>query len=181
MTNLESKRDSSAALRFELDDNVQSLGARLDDLLASHFHSNRPVDRIWLSSDLPPRLQRCANKLPPGSEWRAHRDETRVSCVIARTHVRALPLIYGQIGLDVYFLAEDGAVYSAGVWEHNRQHGWWLDAVLDASYDCESGWWFGALVSSAAPTYPEPVSESARHLVLLPRRPRRSRASTAAS
>jgi hypothetical protein len=43
------------------------------------------------------------------------------------------------------------------VWVNDRKQGWWLDAVLDASYDCEQGWWFEALIDPQPPAVAELV------------------------
>jgi hypothetical protein len=54
------------------------------------------------------------------------------------------------LAIDVYFLDETAAVYCAGVWAYDGAHGWWLDAVLDLSFDCERGWWIDALIAKPA-------------------------------
>jgi len=127
-----------------------SPGACLDALLASRFLPQTWAGRILSANQLPDRLQECVRNLAPGSEWRAYGqadrgdaesgDADRIFFAIARLH-RGRPAAQSATALDVYFLDENAAVYCAGVWEHDRHHGWWLDAVLDLSYDCERGWW----------------------------------------
>jgi hypothetical protein len=129
--------------------NSPSLGACLDDLLASRFLPQCWAGRIIAASQLPDRLQACTQNLAPGSEWRAHGDADQIFFAIARVHA-AKPKAQPATALDVYFLDENAAVYCAGVWEHDRRHGWWLDAVLDLSYDCDRGWWFDNLTDPGA-------------------------------
>jgi hypothetical protein len=126
-----------------------SLGACLDDLLASRFLPQCWAGRILEPSQLPDRLQQCTQNLAPDSEWRAYGDADRIFFAIARVHRAKLKSPSGT-ALDVYFLDENAAVYCAGVWEHDRNHGWWLDAVLDLSYDCDRGWWFDELTDPDA-------------------------------
>jgi hypothetical protein len=126
----------------------RSPGACLDDLLASRFLPARRAVRI-LRAQLPTRLQDCVRNLASDSEWRAYGDADRIFFAIAHVHVgKSKP--QSATALDVYFLDENAAVYCAGVWEHDRNHGWWLDAVLDLSYDCDRGWWFDKLTDPGA-------------------------------
>jgi hypothetical protein len=132
-----------------------SAGACLDDLLASRFLPRRWASRIWTANELPVRLARCARSLAPGSEWRAYGDDGHVLFAIARTH-KADPPRDSEAAIDVFFLDDHAAVYSAGVWQYDHRHGWCLDALLDLSYDCEHGWWLDALMSPP----PTPVAPS---------------------
>jgi hypothetical protein len=125
-------------------------GACLDDLLASRFLPRRPATRIWSVSGLPSRLEQCARKLAPGTEWRAYIDDGRIFFAIARAHAGA-SAAQAHRAIDVYFLDDNAAVYCAGLWEYDDSHGWWLDAVLDLSYDCDHGWWFDDLTDPSAP------------------------------
>jgi len=126
-----------------------SPGACLDDLLASRFLPACQAVRIRCASRLPTRLQDCARNLARDSDWRAYGDADRIFFAIARLHA-AKSKSQPATALDVYFLDENAAVYCAGVWEHDRNHGWWLDAVLDLSYDCDRGWWFDKLTDPGA-------------------------------
>lgn len=120
-------------------------GAALDDLLASRFLSKRWARRVGSPLDLPPCLERCARGLAVDLEWRAYLDDDRLLFAVARL-TRAPRRRDPATALDVYFMDEKASIYSAGVWEYDVQHGWWLDAVLDLSYDCESGWWLDGLI-----------------------------------
>jgi hypothetical protein len=133
-------------------------GACLDQLLTSRFLANRWARRIFSARDLPLRLQRRVEGLPAGSEWRAYSDEDRVFFALARMHLPATAR-ESELALDVYFLDREAAAYSAGVWAHDIEHGWWLDAVLEASYDCEQGWWPDA--PAAADETPAPAAQLA--------------------
>jgi hypothetical protein len=126
----------------------RSPGACLDDLLASRFLPKRWVGRIWAAVDLPSPLQDCVRNLVPEAEWRAYSDEGQIFFAIARGHAADHPA-GSATAIDVYFLDSAAAVYSAGVWEFDRNHGWWLDALLDVSYDCERGWWLDNVVRQA--------------------------------
>jgi hypothetical protein len=121
------------------------VGASLDDLLASRFLPSRSATRIRCAGDLPTRLERCAKNLMSNSEWRAYGDEDRIFFAIARAHLTD-ERSDAVAAIDVFFLDDNAAVYSAGVWEYDRKHGWWLDSVLDLSYDCEHGWWLDVLM-----------------------------------
>ena len=125
----------------------QSSGALLDDLLASRFLPRRWACRIWTGAELPSRLAHCARHLAPDAEWRAYGDEDRIFFAVARAPVGAPQ---SPAAIEVYFLDDNAAVYSAGVWEHDSQHGWWLDSVLELSYDSDYGWWLPALINSPA-------------------------------
>jgi hypothetical protein len=102
------------------------------------------MGRIWSAPELPSRLESCALALKPGSEWRAYGDEDQIFFAIARMH--AVDAGEAATAIDAYFLDEEGIVYAAGVWNHDRRTGWWLDAVMEPSYDCEHGWWLGAVL-----------------------------------
>jgi hypothetical protein len=121
----------------------RSPGNCLDDLLASRFLPKRWAGRIWSAEELTPRLAQCTKRLAPNSEWRAYGDQDEILFAIARTH--AGPNSITDAAIDVYFLDSSASVYSAGVWAYDRQHGWWLDALLDLSYDSEHGWWLDVL------------------------------------
>jgi hypothetical protein len=126
-----------------------SLGAQLDQLLTSRFFPARWASRVWMPRDLPPSLERCIRQLAPDTEWRAYSDDVRTFFAIAR---RSAEHEYGASSatMDVYLLDRDAAVYSAGKWAYAREQGWWLDAVLPASYDPQNGWWLNAVMVSAA-------------------------------
>jgi hypothetical protein len=98
----------------------------------------------------------------PDAEWRAYGDADQVFFAIARSHSHG-PQPQGALSIDVYFLDENAAVYSAGVWEHDRKHGWWLDSVLDLSYDCEHGWWLDVLMDPRISVDPH-VADAPRRL-----------------
>jgi hypothetical protein len=136
-----------------LDSYLPSTGARLDNLIASRFLSGRWASRVWSTSDLPGGLSRCVVNLTPGSEWRAYADGERIFFAVAREHTNASQ-VASATAIDVYFLDDTAAVYSAGVWEYDCKHGWWLDAVLDLSYDCDHGWWVDALLDRGSPKHP---------------------------
>jgi hypothetical protein len=123
-----------------------SPGACLDDLLVSRFLPKRWTARIWSVGELPGRLQPCARNLLPGLEWRAYGDEDQLFFAIARWHAAGMPDQSGT-AIDAYFLDANAVVYAAGVWEHSRSHGWWLDDVLELSYDCDRGWWLDAVLA----------------------------------
>jgi hypothetical protein len=139
----------------------RDIGTCLDDLLASRFLARSYPRRIQSSDELPPALERCVTNLSAEPVWRAHGDGERLLFAIGSAHLGdeqdAAPAI------DVYFLDENAAVYCAGVWVHDRVHGWWLDAVLDLSYDCEHGWWIDTLM--AKPTSVVPVPQLAATVV----------------
>jgi hypothetical protein len=130
---------------------LASPGACLDDLLASRFLPKKWMRRIWSARELPPRLQHCVHALRSGSEWRAYGDEDQIFFAIARMHA-ADASGASATAIDAYFLDESAVVYAAGVWNFDRQAGWWLDAVMESSYDCEHGWWLGAVLGPRAPT-----------------------------
>jgi len=117
-----------------------SPGDCLDDLLASRFLPRRAVPRIWSAGQLPVRLKRCAGNLLPGAEWRAYGDHEQMFFAIARNHSED-PVDASATAIDAYFLDANAVVYAAGIWQHTRQNGWWLDALMDLTYDCEHGWW----------------------------------------
>ncbi len=131
-------------------------GACLDDLLVSRFLPKRWMGRIGSACDLPRPLQRCARKLRLGSEWRAYGDEDQIFFAIARMHehdTSELP----AMAIDAYFLDKSAAVYAAGVWNFDPRTGWWLEAVMQPSYDCDHGWWLGAVLRPHAPVDCDPV------------------------
>jgi hypothetical protein len=128
-------------------------GACLDDLLASRFLPKRWIARIWSASDLPVRLQPCVRNLKPGAEWRAYGGEGQIFFAIARMHAAESP-DGCEKAIDAYFLDSNAVVYAAGVWEYNRTKGWWLDAVMELSYDCERGWWLDAVMGPESAPYP---------------------------
>jgi hypothetical protein len=107
------------------------------------------MGRIWSAPELPPRLAICVLALLPGSEWRAYGDKDQIFFAIARMHEAEAG--EAATAIDAYFLDEKAMVYAAGVWNHDRQTGWWLDAVMKPSYDCQHGWWLGALLRPRTP------------------------------
>ncbi len=127
-----------------------TLGACLDDLLGSRFLPKRWVGRVWSVSDLPRQLQYCANLLLPDTEWRAYSDDDQLLFAVARPHIDDMEDAPGT-AIEVYFLDASAAVYAAGVWQHNLKNGWWLDSLLDLSYDCDHGWWLDRVMQPPAP------------------------------
>jgi hypothetical protein len=121
------------------------LQARLDDLLTSRFTLQSRQARITRTAELPASLESCARNLAPDCEWRAHTTGDEVFFAIARSRP-CRPVGASAATLDVYFLDVAARVYSAGVWEHEAQRGWWLDSVLVPSYDTEHGWWLADVV-----------------------------------
>ncbi len=123
------------------------LGATLDELLASRFLPRRWTERIWSAYELPEKLQDCVRRLAPNLIWRAYRDEDRTFFAIARVHGEEAE-DESTREVDLFLLDEQAAVFSAGVWAHDLEHGWWLDAVLPLSFDSEHGWWLDTLLDS---------------------------------
>jgi hypothetical protein len=126
-----------------------SVGSALEDLLATRFLPKRWARRVWSAADLPPRLERCVAGLVHGCEWRAYGDEDEVFFAIARQRAGDLHCST-SVSLEVFLLDAEAAVYAAGVWQHDPKHGWWLDALIELSYDFEHGWWFDH-VAQASP------------------------------
>jgi hypothetical protein len=121
-----------------------SLGACFQDLLSARFLPKRWLGRIWSADALPVRLQRCVRYLKPGYEWRAYGEADEIFFAIARlrdTETRAT----ASPSLEVFFLDTNAAVYCAGVWERDPVHGWWLDSLVNLSYDTDHGWWLDAI------------------------------------
>lgn len=119
---------------------ARSPGACLEDLLTSRFLPKTWAARIWSADELPVRLQQCTENLLPDAEWRAYGEQDQIFFAIARRHATE-PLEASATALDAYFLDSNAVVYAAGVWQHTRQNGWWLDALMDLTYDCDRGWW----------------------------------------
>lgn len=122
---------------------VSNVEERLDELLLSRFATQPLQERIMLCEELPPGLRRCITGLESSCVWRAYLGIDGIFCAIARA-----PLGGPDRDLEVYFIDSEGWVYSAAVWTHDHQHGWWLNSIVTPSYDCEHGWWLGALMSS---------------------------------
>jgi hypothetical protein len=120
----------------------QNTGACLDDLRTSRFLPKRWVGRISAARDSPSRLGEYVRNLVPDAEWRAYSDEEQIIFAVARRHTGEPE---SATAIDVYFLDGNAVVYSAGAWEFDSKHGWWLGALLDVSYDCERGWWHDGL------------------------------------
>lgn len=140
----------------------KSLGARLDDLLSTRFALQTLQEPVVRTVDLTLALQQCLAHLDPTCVWRAYRAASAVFCAIARRPVGER----GEGGeLEVYFVDANAWVYSAALWAHEPQHGWYQNSVLDASYDDEHGWWLGALLRS--PTVPH-TAPAARAQDFLP-------------
>jgi hypothetical protein len=125
------------------------LGEHLDDLLASRFLPKRWAARLQDAADLPARLERCVGMLRPDCEWRAYGTGDDIVFAVARERYGGLQS-RAAASLEVYFLDREAAVYSAGVWEHDGTHGWWLDSIVERSYDEEHGWWLGAVIGQRA-------------------------------
>jgi hypothetical protein len=122
-----------------------SPGACLDELLTSRFLPKGWIERIWSARELPPRLERCTRNLLPGTEWRAYGEDSRIFFAIARMHAAGANEA-SSTAIDACFLDESAAVYAAGVWVYDRKAGWYLDAVMETSYDSERGWWLAGLM-----------------------------------
>ena len=134
-----------------------SLGGRLDDLLASRFALQSMRGAVAHPEELPSRLRSCILSLAPVCAWRAFRAGDGIFCAIARAlsgENRA-----SAEGLEAYFLDNNACVYSAALWAYDAAHGWWLDSVLDPSYDCEHGWWLGAVLRPRAPIDLSPAAK----------------------
>ncbi len=127
---------------------TQKLGARLDSLLASRFAHRPDQNRIRRASELPRRLEHCVGRLAFDCEWRAYRLTAGVFFAAGRSSALGAGTT-SRSAIEVYFLDDSAAVYSAAVWEHDARHGWWLDSIITPSYDCERGWWMEALSRSA--------------------------------
>jgi hypothetical protein len=132
---------------------VSTYAAGLDDLLASRFLPNRPTNRVLSIADLPTQLANCARNLVAHSAWRAYSDEGKLLFAVARAHISDGVERFST-AIDVYFLDGNAEVYSAGVWEYDPQHGWWLDAVLKLAYDCDQGWWLLDVVNTHVASTP---------------------------
>jgi hypothetical protein len=152
-------------MSLALTPHVASPGTCLDHLLASRFLPSRWSSPIESSSELPAPLERCARNLRADAEWRAYSDEDRILFAIARTHSLDTPAD-SMPAIDVYFLDDGAAVYSAGVWEYDSKHGWWLDAVLDLSYDYQEGGCLDFLGDARARIDPPPPARSVRAVAL---------------
>jgi len=124
-----------------------SLGACFEDLLSTRFLTRRWTGRIWSVDDLPTRLQRCVRNLKPDCEWRAYGDVGQIFFSIARLRDPESATASAP-SLEVFFLDSNAAVYCAGVWERDPAHGWWLDSLVDLSYDCEHGWWLDTVIDT---------------------------------
>jgi hypothetical protein len=133
-----------------------SPGACLEDLLVSRFLPKRWMGRIWSARELPARLKRCTLALKPGSEWRAYGDADQIFFAIARMHVAAASEAPGT-AIDAYFLDDKAVAYAAGVWNYDRRTGWWLDACVEPTYDCDHGWWLGEVLAARISVDPSPL------------------------
>lgn len=123
-----------------------TLGACFQDLLGSRFLPKR-TGRISRAEELPIRLQRCVRHLRPEYEWRAYGEAEHVFFSVARLRdaKSASPVMPS---LEVFFLDANAAVYFAGVWECDPVHGWWLDSLVNLSYDSDHGWWLDAIADT---------------------------------
>jgi hypothetical protein len=84
-------------------------GDILDDLLASRFLSKRWARRVASRSDLPVCLERCAQRLAGGLEWRAYLDDDRLLFAVAR-------LTSAPRRRDL---------------SYDCERGWWLDGLME--------------------------------------------------
>jgi hypothetical protein len=100
-----------------------SIGASLDDLLASQVLPRLWLARTWAVCELPGHFARCAQDLAPDLAWRAYGDPTRPLFVLARAH-QPEPGLKGHRALHVYFLDGRAVVHCAGVWAFDDRHGW---------------------------------------------------------
>jgi hypothetical protein len=142
-----------------------NLGAKLEYLVTSRFLSARWASRVWMVRDLPKALQRCVQRLAPDTAWRAYADDTQVLFAIAHSRDDGAQADSCS-SMDVYFLDGDAAVFSAGTWVFDHAQGWWLDAVLPASYDSEHGWWLESVMASRADVgeeYQAPLDSNPAH------------------
>jgi hypothetical protein len=127
-----------------------SLGSRLDSLLNSRFALQARQRRITGAADLPVPLSRTIRQLMPQCEWRAFgAADSELFVAIARPRPRDRGAMASS-GLEVYQMDAGASVYAAAVWEHDPKRGWWLDSVLDLSYDCDHGWWLADLIDIRA-------------------------------
>jgi hypothetical protein len=131
-----------------------TLGGCFEALLSARFLPRRWSGRIWSPEGLPSPLQRCVRNLKPDWEWRAYGDEEELLFSVAR--FRNHKIAASMPALEVLFFDSDAAVYCAGIWEFDEVHGWWLDSLLDLSYDCQRGWWLDSVVD--VPTAPRSVA-----------------------
>jgi hypothetical protein len=154
----------STALRSNVEE-------RLDEILLSRFATQPLQDRVMRCEELPCELQRCVTGLEPSCVWRAYTSVDGIFCAIARA-----PLNGPDRDLEVYFIDAQGWVYSAGIWTHDHQHGWWLNSIVTPSYDSEYGWWLGALMSPTTQAKNAVVESLPESPHSLPHRPRIARA-----
>jgi hypothetical protein len=139
------------------------LAARLDNLLSSRFALQTRQRRLCAAADLPAPLRQAIRQLVPRCEWRAFGPvDTEVFVAIARAHQRECRATTSA--LELYQMDASASVYAAAVWEHDPKRGWWLDSVLDPSYDCDHGWWLADLIDMPAVL---PPSRSRRPAALL--------------
>lgn len=146
-----------------------SLATRLDDLLATRFTLQSRHHRITCAADLPVPLERIVQRLARRCEWRAFGVAGEVFTTVARARREARTACAAG-ALEVYLLDTLGMVYSACLWEHDSKRGWWrgwwLDSVLDLSYDCDHGWWLADLMATERAV----VEGAARHSARQPER-----------
>jgi hypothetical protein len=107
--------------------NASSLGAQLEDLLASCWPSATRGAPITSPGELPVRVEHCVRSLAGGTAWRAYADSARFFCAIAR--FGCLPARNRAVGLEVYFLDRDARILSAGLWEYDRNERWRLHSM----------------------------------------------------
>lgn len=94
----------------------RSIGAYLDDLLASRLLPLSWVTRIWRRGDLPFPLQRYVRQLAPHAEWRAYTDDLRLYFAIASMRVRTRHSCL-EAPLKIRFLVCDASMRHVEEWE----------------------------------------------------------------
>ena len=140
-------------MRLLSTDHLNGLASRLDDLLSSRFAAQVHFDPIVRLDELPPLLHKCITSLQSACVWRAHRTTDGVFCAIARAPIG--PGKRSESDMEVYLIDGLGRAYCAAVWAHDRAQGWWLDSVLNPSFDGQYGWWLGPLMVAADSSHSE--------------------------
>jgi len=108
-----------------------SLHAQLDSLLYARWLPGRWVQRVWMLSDLPPRLEQRARSISSDAIWRAYTDGARLWFAVAAAAVST----YGQsaVAMEVLFFENDGALCSGGLWRCHPNGDWGLERLVDMS------------------------------------------------
>jgi hypothetical protein len=108
-----------------------SLHAQLDALLYARWLPGRWVQRVWMLSDLPLRLEQRALSISSDSIWRAYTDGARLWFAVAAAAVST----YGRsaVALEVLFFEDDGALCSGGLWRCHPNGDWGLERRFGTS------------------------------------------------